>query len=411
MTRRALVLSGGGARGAYEAGVLRYILEAVPRELGRPARFDIISGTSVGAINAAWLAATIDEPTYCHQRLWYLWRQLEFREVIRLSWREIFRNARRLFDDSPEASDLVSIHGGRIGGTLDTSYFDRLIHEEMSFDRLARNIASGLIESLTISATDIATGRTAVFVHSRLPELPPWTRDLRRYPVAGPMTAEKILSSAAIPLLFPAVRVGDRWFCDGGLRQNTPLAPAVRMGADRVMVLTLKSHTGVQALHTLDQQRADHLRYRYPDAWFILGKVLNALLLDPIDYDMGVLQRINGVLEGGREVFGEDFVGELNHVVRRHRGKGYRLVEPLMISPSVNLGRLASEFAASRPPSFWGTPLWRHVCTRAAEREGYEESDLLSYLLFDGAFTGQLLEMGYHDAQARQDDILRFFDD
>ena len=411
MTRRALVLSGGGARGAYEAGVLRYILEAVPRELGRPARFDIISGTSVGAINAGWLAATIDEPTYCHERLWYLWRNLAFQEVVKLSWREIFRNVRRLFDDSPDAGDIDSIRGGRIGGTLDTSYFDRLIHEEVPFSRLARNIERNVVESLTISATDIATSRTTIFVHSRLPQLPPWTRDPRRYPVAGPMTAEKILSSAAIPILFPAVRVGDRWFCDGGLRQNTPLAPAVRMGADRVMVLTLKSRAEVEALHTLDAREAAHPRYRYPDVWFILGKVLNALLLDPIDYDMAVLQRINGVLKGGCEAYGEDFVDDLNDVVRRHRGKGYRVVEPLMLSPSQNLGRLASDFAASRPPEFWGAPLWRMICARAAEKGSYEESDFLSYLLFDGAFTSQLLELGYHDAQARQDDILRFFDD
>ncbi|MFB6352233.1 MAG: patatin-like phospholipase family protein [Bradymonadaceae bacterium] len=250
---RALVLSGGGARGAYEAGVLRYIFDVIPKTTGEPVDFDIVSGTSVGAINSAWVASTLNEPAYCGQRMWYLWRTLEFADVIQPSYTEIWRLARQFLGGTEFLESLglpewvlPGEDGSRHGGLLDVSFFEDLVRDEIPFQNIARNLSRGLLEAFTVSTTDVVSGRTTVFAQTASGEVPPWTRDPRRVAVGGAITADKVLASAAIPILFPAVQIGNRWFSDGGLRQNTPLTPALRLGADRVLVVTLHSESIMQ---------------------------------------------------------------------------------------------------------------------------------------------------------------------
>jgi NTE family protein len=393
--------------------VLRYIFDAVPEETGEPPRFDIVSGTSVGAINAAWLAATLNDPERAGERLWYLWRTLEFSEVVSVSWREITRLVSEFLGrgDWLEAA-AGQEEGGRRGGILDTSYFQRLVREEIPFHNIHRNLDRGLLEAATVSATDIVSGRTTVFAQTASGELPEWTRDPRRVAVGGPLTADKVLASASLPLLFPAVRIGHRWFCDGGLRQNTPLTPALRLGADRVLVITLHAESQLPEPNPnpFDEPLPGPARH-YPDYLFLLGKLLDALLLDPLDYDLMVLERINAMLRQAEELFATDesAIEQLNELMRAYRGKGYRIVEPEIIRPSRDLGHLASSFASDVDPDFWGSRILEALGTRAAESAGYGESDLLSYLLFDGGYTSQLLKLGYRDAKARHDDLIDFF--
>lgn len=406
--RRAIVLSGGGARGAYEAGTLRYILEILPEALGHQPKIDIICGTSVGAINAAWLAATIDRPHYCVQRLLDHWTSLRFNQVVQLSYREIWRVVREMILNRSQPPDRQSVQHGREGGMLRTSFFDRIIRNEIPFDGIANNLSSGLIDAVSVTATDIITGRTTAFVQSSS-DLPPWTRDARRVAVAGPLTPAKVLASAAIPVLFPAVFINGHWYSDGGLRQNTPISPALRLGADRVLVVSLKRRTLEERLAPPEVPLEDTT---HPNHAFLIGKILDALLLDPVDYDLEVLERINAILHYGEEAFKDvDFVDKLNEVIRAHRGQGYRIVEPLRIRPSRDIGTIAAEFAGAQPDDFWGSFPLRFIANRALDAEGARESDLLSYLLFDGGYAQALLDMGFRDASAAHDNLVSFFSD
>lgn len=406
---RALVLSGGGARGAFEAGVLHYILEALPDALGRQPRFDIICGTSVGAINAAWLAASIDDPAHCVRRLRHHWHSLSFPEVVRFSYRELWRIVRQyVLERRLPTSSNDSPHRGE-GGILQTDFFDRIIRSEIPFANIEKNLADGLVDAVSVSATDIVTGRTTVFVQSA-DGVPPWTRDARRIASGGPITADKVLASAAIPVLFPSVQIDGHWYCDGGLRQNTPISPALRLGADRVLVIALQRRSLEEEVAPPDK-RPRSLN-KHPNHAYILGKVLDALLLDPLDYDLDVLERVNAILEYGEEAFGEDsFVDKLNDVIRSHRGQGYRVVSPLLIRPTRDLGEMAAHFAKAQPDNFWGSFPLRFMARRALDAEGAHESDFLSYLLFDGGFTSRLHELGYRDAQSNHDELVEFFTD
>lgn len=407
--KRALVLSGGGARGAYEAGVLGYVLEELPEYLGERPRFDIICGTSVGAINAAWVAATLDEPEHCAGRLETLWRSLVFEEVVEFSYQELWRILRQTVLEYGLSLPARKPQQGREGGFLETTFFDELIRREIPFENIRRNLDAGLLESVSVSATDIITGQTTVFVDTAK-KVPPWTRDVRRRAVGGAVTAEKVLASAAIPVVFPAVNVAGRWYCDGGLRQNTPISPALRLGADRVLVIALQNRSLDDESANLERER--RWRDSHPTQAFVMGKVLDALLLDPLDYDIEVLERVNAILEYGEEAFGERrFVEELNEVIRRHRGQGYRVVEPLLIRPGRDLGEMAARFARNQRPQFWGSLPLRFLAGRALEAGGAQESDFLSYLLFDEGYTGQLYELGFRDAAARREELVEFFQD
>lgn len=401
--RRAIVLSGGGARGAYEAGVMRYVMETLPQELGHPVRFEVLCGTSVGAINSAWLAATLDEPAYSVQRLWYLWRTLEFRQVVQPAIGNLWGFARNFLGlDSKNSGEPENR-----GGVLRADYFRHILQEELPIDNIQRNLGRGLLDALTVSTTNIVTGQTTTFVQTAAEELPPWTRDPARVAIEGAITPDKILASAAIPFVFAPVKIGNHWFCDGGLRQNTPLSPALRLDADRVLVISLQSGANTPRPHPFSES-PDAIDHRFPDTAMMLGKLLDAVLLDPIEYDLSVLKRINAILRYSGDLPGED--EGLNEIVGAYRGQGYRVVEPLLLQPSEDLGRLARDFALRVPDSFWGSRMMAAICKNAATRE-YDDSDLLSYLLFDGGYTGQLLEMGYRDAEANHAPLIRFFQD
>jgi NTE family protein len=232
--------------------------------------------------------------------------------------------------------------------------------------------------------------------------------------VGGPITADKVLASAAIPLLFPTVQIGNRWFSDGGLRQNTPLTPALRLGADRVMVVTLHSSATMRepTPNPFDEPLPGPARH-YPNYLFLLGKLLDALLLDPLDYDLMVLERINGLLREAEDIFGgnEEIREKFDEMMRAYRGLGYRIVEPQLLRPSRDLGKMASRFASDVPDDFWGSKVMETLGKNAAERSGFGESDLLSYILFDGGYTGQLLDLGYRDARKQHDELVDFFTD
>jgi len=399
--RVALVLSGGGSRGAYEAGIIQYLREDLPRRLGRHVPIDIVTGTSVGAINATFLAATNEDPTVQARRLVEHWHSLRLEELVGLKVGDLLRAGRLLLGGDPAPPPPGT---WRYGGLLETSGLERFVLQSVPWRGIERNLRSGAVEALTVSATHVGSGHTIVFLSSRDP-VPPggWSRDPFTGHRAARIGPRHVLASAAIPLLFPAVKIGDEFFTDGGLRQNTPMSPALRLGADKVLVVSLR-HLDDDDSEQMQRERT----VAYPKPLFMLGKALNALLLDRTDYDLDRMQRLNAMLLAGQRAFGPGFVQTLNDEMLRLRGAPLRIIEAMHIRPSVDIGALAAEFVAKDRVIVHGR-VARRLIHRLAAGEASHESDFLSYLLFDGNWARELIALGRADAARKEEELMRFF--
>jgi NTE family protein len=396
--RTALVLAGGAARGAYEVGVVQHVLEEVARDLGRPVRLDVLSGTSVGTLNACGLAAFADLPARERMgRVVDVWAHLEIEELVKPDVTGVLAMGARLLGRStPRGASPV-----REGGLLAPEGLERLIERSIPFDRIKENLRAGHLHALTVSTTHVKSGRTVVYVHRASPGLPRWSHDPTTVARAAEITARHALASAAIPILFRAVELDGDYHCDGGLRQNVPLSPARRLDAGRVLVVNPR----YISTEPLDDRAAEDL---FPGPLFLLGKTLNALLLDRIDTDLARLQTINRILEAGTRYAGPGFVGGLNRELGFPEGHGLRPMDALLVRASQDIGRLAAEHVCE--PRFARAPgVARRLMRRLAEPDSRSEADLLSYLLFDGDFASKLIDLGRADARARHEALCAFF--
>jgi NTE family protein len=393
--RTAMILSGGGARGAYEVGVLWYIFDDLSRMRGAPPKIDVLCGTSVGAINACYLAAHLGDPVLGMRRLVHLWSELQLTRVLGFGARQLSGLPRLLMG------------GGVMGtGLFDVTPMAELVQREVSWRALARALRKKQLRALTVSTTEVSTGRTVVFMQTApdvdIPQTAP-PRTLFRADHIGPHHA---LASAAIPMLFPPVKIDDELYLDGGLRQNTPIAPALRLGATHIFAIG--SSREVKGIVTKEGTSAG-ANTRAPGAAFLLGKVLNAFLLDHVDVDLELLRRLNNVIKDGTNTYGPEFLETMTREAHRRNQPPYRYVEPFEIRPSEDLGRLASEHV--RKGKFIGNPFFTKRLFDLLDIGAGDEADLASYLLFDGHYCRQLIEMGRADAHARRDEILAFFGD
>src|SRR6476646_418130 len=266
-----IVLSGGGSRGAYEAVIIHYLRTDLARRLGRHVPIDIISGTSVGAIKAAFLAATMADPDAQAAQLVAAWRALRIEELISLRPIDVLRAIRLLLGGEPPAPAAGSF---RYGGLLETSGLERFVIRTIPWRGIDRSLRERHLHAISVSATHVGTGHTVVFLSSAEPVPREWSRDPFVRHRAARIGPRHVLASAAIPMLFPAVKIGDEYFTDGGLRQNTPMSPAIRLGADRLLLISLRH---VAAEPKVVQRERDEA---YPKPLFLAGKALNALLLD-----------------------------------------------------------------------------------------------------------------------------------
>jgi len=401
--RTALVLSGGGARGAYEAGVLRYLRGELAEALGAQPRIDLICGTSIGAVNACFLASHADRPELQGDALVDVWRSLRLEDVFHWSalrlaslpvyvWRQL--RATRLRQVSWRISDF-----------LWPEALSRVVERGVDWDRLHRNLREGHLHALTVSATDLGTGRAVVFVETRGP-LPRWSRDPLVEVRARHIGPEHALASGAIPLLFRPVRIEGSWFVDGSVRQNVPLAPAIRLGAERILVIALRqqARTAAPPLPSTNTEP--------PTTAALLGRILNALLLDHTDYDLERLRRINAIVAQGRRAFGPAFADSLAAISTDGDATPMREVKDLVIRPSRDVGVLAREHAERRVRHVRrGTLASRLLRRAAADAEASQDgaADLASYLLFDRDYAEDLVALGHEDARRMQPELLQFF--
>ena len=393
--RIGLVLSGGGARGAYEVGVLRYVREKIPC----PTPFHVITGSSVGAINGSYIAATCDRPRAQARALAKVWNEIRLDEVYRFGWDQMRTLPQVLFGRVlPKLT-----HGSTIGGLVDAKVMQRVVRELIPWGGITNNLHHGHLHAFACSATELATGMTTVFVQTKNGAVGEWPKLPGQEIVPTAITAAHTLASAAIPILFPAVRVGDQFYVDGSLRQNTPIRPAMHMGADRLLVVGLRHDKETQ---TLQEKAREEARLVYPNAVFMAGKMLNALLLDKLEADLSRIERTNQLIRAGIEIYGPDFPAKIADGIRGRRGRPYKEIQLVMIQPSQDLGEIAHDLMQRTRLRQYTGVMARWLRRITEQPDDVTESDLASYLLFDPEYVAALIDLGFKDAAAKHDDIV-----
>lgn len=384
-----LVLTAGGARGAYQAGVLRRIGE-IPALRRGVSPFPIIAGASAGAINGAMLAATAAHFGAATVRLAELWSELHMEQVYHGDAVSLSCTGARW------ARDLAL--GGLIGGgtahsLLDATPLRKFIAAHLPARGIAASVRRGHLYALAIAATSYHSGRSFFFIQGQKGH-PIWHKS-RRVCLPVRIGVDHILASAAIPIIFPPVRVhtggADCYFGDGGLRLVTPLSPAIRLGADRVMAIGIRCTRSAAALSRAElggSGDGEPANIEPPPISQICGVFLNAIFLDHLDADLDHLVRMNELIASHR--------GPLKTV-----SEPMRAIQPLVVNPSEDFALITRSFEHRMP-----RPL-RYVLDGLGKPDA-QSADLTSYLLFDGSYTRALVDVGYRDADARIDEIEEF---
>ncbi len=364
-----LVLTGGGARAAYQVGFLRCLARHMPT-LAVP----IVTGVSAGAINAAFLASHRGPLDRGIDKLTGLWKQLTPEKVFEVGSMSLFGDLARW------GVRLVS-GGSRVApaprSLVDTAPLDQFLRRALGtvdgeIAGIRENLAEQRLRAVALTTLKYSTGQTVTWVEGC--QIEEWQRP-NRVGIMGRITVDHIMASAALPLIFPAVRLGDSWYGDGGIRMSTPLAPAIHLGADRILAVStrhLKPDGGTNPPAITG----------YPPPAQVAGTLLNAIFLDSIDQDALRLERINRLLE------------RLPAAER----DGLRPIKLLVLRPSVDLGRLSAEFEPKLPGAF-------RFLTRGLGTRETQSPDVLSLLMFQTDYLARLIEIGEADAEARLDEI------
>lgn len=392
-----LVLSGGGARGAYEIGVLKYLREKLTDV---DTRFDVITGSSVGAINGAFLAATAERPRAQVHMLERIWLELSLDELYPVGFKQLRELPKFLFGGT--LTDRAP-HGAAIGGIVDERALATILDTKIPWRGIGENLQRGHLRAFACAATEVATGIATLFVQtaSGRVDFPAAPDEVIVHTAIGRPHA---MASASIPGLLPAIRIGEQFFVDGSLRHNTPMRPAMRLGADRLLVIGLRAHEPVSVLRA--KQRAQAIT-KYPSAMFLAGKLLDALMSDKIEEDLDRVRRMNELIDAGTRAFGPDFAARLSEAMGRSRP--YRPVRTVYIRPSESLGRIAADIVRQHRTSRATNFISRMMRQAVASDAGDGESDFASFVLFDPAFVEALVDLGYRDAAASHDTLVDLF--
>ena len=370
-----IVLSGGGARAAYQVGALRAIARIL--DAATPTPFTVICGTSAGAINAAALAGRADSFRNAVARLVRLWRNIDVSEVYKADLATVSAHGVRW---------LASVLTGRPGPANAASMFDNrplrgLLRRELSAEHVAAHVADGRLRALAINATSYSTGHAVTFYQGD-PSLKPWQR-MRRRGEATTIGVDHLLASTAIPFVFPATRVGKEYFADGSVRQIAPLSPALHLGARRLLIIAVGQFTG--------QIAKSAAAIRYPSFAQVAGHALSSIFLDNLAADLERMARVNELV---------DLIPPESLV---EHGVDVAHVDALVLGPSRDLAALAVSYGRHLPAGV------RYLLGGLGGTAG-SGANLLSYLLFDSHYCRALIALGYSDAMARRDEIAAFLD-
>lgn len=370
----ALVMSGGGARAAYQVGLLRFLARRYP-ELAAP----ILTGVSAGAINAGFLAARPGLLSAKVDELTELWSTLTAEQVFKVDSFSLAKNVMR--------TGLKLVTGGVITAPsthafVDTAPLRALLEARIGTKNdgnairgLEQNLASGHLRAVAITTSSYSTGQSITWVQGRDVEL--WERAHRKS-FTSTLRVDHVMASASLPIFFPAVQIDGHWYGDGGIRLTAPLSPAIHLGARKILAISTRyARTIVEASSPVIED--------YPPPAQIVGVVFNAVFLDMFDADALTLDRVNRMIAT---------------MTPEQRGP-LRPVDLLVLRPSRDLGKLANEYEARLPRPF-------RFLTRGLGTRETKSNDLLSLVMFQPDYLSRLIELGEKDAEARAPEIDRF---
>jgi NTE family protein len=384
-----LILTGGGARAAYQVGVLRAV-HRIRREAGAPPGnpYPVLAGTSAGALNAAALATDADDADAGIAKLVRVWENMHVEQVYRTDSFGVIRTGAKWLTMMSMGWAIARMRKLRPRSMLDNAPLHDLLAEMIDLDRIGRLIADGHLKALAVSASSYTSGSHVTFYQSAAEHLP-WIRS-NRLAVQGELTMAHLLASAAIPFMFPAVTLplqgAYEWFGDGSMRQTAPISPAIHLGADRILVIgagRMREPAGPRFMGPS----------QYPSIAQIGGHALSSIFLDALAVDAERLQRINATLS------------LIPEEVRNQAS--LKPVRLLLISPSERLDDIASRHLDALPNSI--RALLRGIGVSQGG-PGSNGSALASYLLFEDAYTRELMALGEKDTEARRAEVLEFFD-
>ena len=373
-SRTALILTGGGARAGYQVGVLKAIRELLPQPQRNP--FPILCGTSAGALNAASMAVSAEDFGAGVDGLVNVWENFSADQVYRADPAGIGISGARWL--STLALGWLTRRAPR--SLLDNSPLRRLLSDSLDFSRIGRAIESGALHSISVTCSGYSSGQSVSFFQGRA-GIEPWRRSQR---VGAParISLDHLMASSAIPFIFPAVRINREWFGDGSMRQVAPIAPAIHMGADKILVV------GAGRLaDESDRPDGD----TYPSLAQIAGHALSSIFLDSLAVDLERMRRINSTLS------------LIPEALRGENGTSLRPIRVLTIAPSQRLDHLAARHAQALP---WPV----RALLRGIGAMNPNGGALTSYLLFERAYTRALIDLGHADTLARREEVLDFLD-
>ncbi|MEH6518874.1 MAG: patatin-like phospholipase family protein [Halioglobus sp.] len=371
----ALVLSGGGARGAYQVGVLKAIADLHSKDARNP--FSIISGTSAGAVNAVALAASANNFRLAVKKVEKIWRSLHVNKVYKAGAWDLLSGLGRLVGSLFNQG----IGRGRPLALLNNDPLRELLSQLIQFKNIQKRIDGGYLDAVGVSATGYTSGECVTFFQG-LESMEKW-RQGRRVGVPTTLNVSHILGSSAIPAVLPAEKISREYFGDGALRQLAPISPVIRMGATRVMVI------GVSGNSTNVPRREQETHS--PSLAQMVGHIFNSAFIDSLEHDIDTLVKVNDLVAYAQNENPHNVPGDM------------RTIDLLVIYPSMQFDEIAARHVKDLPRAM------RFAMKVIGATKGGGGTSLASYLLFEKAFCEELIDCGYRDAMAQKDNILEFF--